>query len=124
MPPEEHKRVYSIFLKWYAMPESSRQPASIPEFCTEFNIDKSVIAGFMHLEDFTDDLYKASIQWGKSKVPELLHLLYEKYLISKNPNDLRMYKDLLNLDKADRKEESQDDVDRKGLLRELFENSR
>lgn len=115
--------IYPIFLRWYAMPQNSRTPRTIPEFCEELKIPLSVVAGFQNKDTFTDDLYRHAIQWGKSKVPELLHMLYEKYKTSKNPNDLKMYKELINLDKGDAKKE-QDNNTTKGILRELFEASR
>lgn len=123
MTPDELERMYKIFLNWYAMPKSSREPKEMEDFCAQFNTDRSTLAEFQHREEFTDDLYRASIAWGKSKVPELLHILYARYKESHNPNDLRMYKDLLNLDKAASKKEDTESS-RTGILRELFESSR
>ncbi len=96
MQPEE---VYPIFLKWYAMPATQRTPRTIPEFCEHLDIDPSVISNFQDKESFTEDLYRAARDWGKSKIPELLHLLYSRYKERFNVNDLRMYKELIELDK-------------------------
>ncbi len=124
MSEEHKKKLYNIFLKWYAMPQKTRIPQTISEFCLHFSIPESLIAEFQQEEEFTEDLYRTSIAWGKSKIPELLHMLYEKYIQSKNPNDLRMYKDLLNLDKGEKKKDDEETTERKGLLRELFEATR
>lgn len=106
------------------MPEPARQPQTIDGFCEHFEIDRSVLSEFQSRDEYTDDLYRAAISWGKSKVPELLHTLYEKYKTSKNPNDLRMYKELINLDKAAMSNKETDaERDRKGILRELFTTS-
>lgn len=124
MTPDELEKMYRIFLNWYAMPKSSREPKEMSEFCEEFNTDVSTLAEFQSREEYTDDLYRASIAWGKSKVPELLHILYARYKESHNPNDLRMYKDLLNLDKAAAGKKDDTESSRSGILRELFESSR
>ena len=120
--PED--QIYQIFLKWYAMPQESRKPQSIPEFCETMEIDQSLIASFTHKETFTDDLYKAAISWGKSKVPEMLHVLYDRFSKSKSPNDLRMYKDILTMDKEKKSEANETEKQTKGLLRELFNSTR
>lgn len=119
----EFKKIYRIFVKWYAMPSTSRELPSIPEFCEHHGIDKSVIAQFQDTEGFTEDLCREAIAWGKSKIPELLHTLYARYRESKNPNDLRMYKELLNTDKPSKEKADKDDA-RTGVLRELFQQSR
>lgn len=120
---ERLNEVYAVFVRWYAMPQGTREPKTIEDFCRHMDIPLSAIAGFQARDTFTDDLYRQAIQWGKSKVPELLHLLYDKYKMGKSPNDLRMYKELINLDKGDAKKE-QDNNTTKGILRELFEASR
>jgi hypothetical protein len=120
--PEE--QIYQIFLKWYAMPQESRKPQSIPEFCTTMEVDPSLIAQFTHKENFSDDLYKAAISWGKSKVPEMLHILYDRFSKSKSPNDLRMYKDILTMDKEKKSELTEAEKNAKGMLRELFDSTR
>lgn len=91
--------IYKIFIKWYSMPPESRDPKTIPLFCEKMNIQLATIAGFYDRESFSEDLLKQAKQWGKSKIPELLHMLYRQYKEKKNPNDLRMYKELLELDK-------------------------
>lgn len=81
------------------MPTESRDPKNIPDFCEKMKTTLSEIAEFTNRETFSDDLYKAAKEWGKSKIPELLHMLYRKYKESGSTNDLRMYKELLELDK-------------------------
>ena len=102
------------------MPETEREDGmkTFDDFCMRFEIDKSVISEFQDVESFTDDYYNASIAWGKSKIPEMLHALHAKYKSSKDPKDLKMYHDILTAD-AKRKDESKS-ASRAGLLRELF----
>lgn len=118
-----NEQIYNIFLRWYSIPETAREAdtKTIDEFCTKMGVEKSLIATFQKRPEFTEDLYKAAIAWGKSKVPELLHILYEKYKTSKNPTDLRMYKELINGgDDAKKKDE---DSSHSGVLRELFKQT-
>lgn len=124
MSPEEKEKTYRIFLKWYAMPKDAREPREVDEFCAHLGIDRSLLSEFTSRDEYTDDLYRESIAWGKSKVPEMLHILYARYKESHNPNDLRMYKELLNLDKAATKKEDSAETSRNGVLRELFQASR
>lgn len=99
MTPDE---IYPIFIKWYSMPPETRDPRNIPEFSEKMNISLAQIAEFTNKDTFSEDLFKAAKEWGKSKIPELLHMLYRKYKEKQNPNDLRMYKELLELDKNDK----------------------
>lgn len=94
--------VYPIFIKWYAMPIETRDPQTIPQFAEKMLIPLSAIAEFTNRETFSEDIYKAAKEWGKSKIPELLHMLYRKYKERQNPNDLKMYKELLELDKGEK----------------------
>jgi hypothetical protein len=94
--------IYPIFIKWFAMPAESRDPRTIPEFAEKMQIPLSLIAEFNNKETFSDDLYRAAKEWGKSKIPELLHTLYRRYKERQNPSDLKMYKELLELDKQDK----------------------
>jgi hypothetical protein len=96
MTPDQ---VYPIFVKWYASPVEERNPKTIPAFCEHMGIELADTVDYTSRESFSEDLYKAAKEWGKSKIPELLHMLYNKYKLTNNANDLRMYKDLLELDK-------------------------
>lgn len=116
-------KLYYTFLKWYAMPEESRSPRTIDEFCQHAKIDKSLIGEFHNRPSYTEDLFKASMEWGKSKVPELLRSLYKHYLDTKSLTHLKMYKELLQLDKPD-KSKSDAEEGFSGVLRELFNQSR
>ena len=119
MLEESLQKIYRSFIRWYSMPESEREEGvkSFDEFCIRYNIDKATISDFQDVETFTEDYYSASIAWGKSKVPEMLHTLYEKFKKSKDKKDFDMFQQILNAESR-KKEESK--TSRAGLIRELF----
>jgi len=115
---------YNIFVKWYAMPESARDPQTIPEFCDRMKIPLKRVAEFHEHETFTDDLVKASLEWGKSKFPELLGIVYEKAKSTKGLNDIKTFADLLSGGQKKELEELKDQNKKKKgtTLRDLFKD--
>jgi len=122
MHDEQKEKIYSAFIKWYASPVDSRKPRTIEEWCTQFNIPTNLVGEFTHKREFTDDIYREAIAWGKSKIPELLHILYQQYLITKAPATLKLYKEIISSEKQDKKLDAQESS-RQGILRELFQAS-
>lgn len=90
--------LYKIFVKWYAQPEDVRIPRTIKDFGIQNELTPADIASFQERDNFYDDLYKEAQNWGKSKIPELLHALYADFKTNKKPETLRVYKELLKLD--------------------------
>lgn len=115
-------QLYNVFIRWFGMPETVRDPGTIVGFCEKMGTTQAMLAEFQASEYFTDDLVREARKWGKQKYPELLGLLYTRCLSSKNPNDFKIFKDLLTADKEDAKK-NEDDGSRTGLLKELYDNS-
>jgi hypothetical protein len=90
--------LYKIFIKWYAQPEDRRDPKTIRDFAIHHELSPADIASFQERDNYYDDLYKEAQNWGKSKIPELLHLLYAEFKSSKKAETLRVYKELLKID--------------------------
>lgn len=91
--------IYNIFIKWYTMPKESREPRTLKEFCDQFEITKEDISEFMQRDTYYDDLMKEGKNWGKSKLPEMLHILYEDFKENKKPITAQAFKQLLEVDK-------------------------
>lgn len=92
-------QIYSAFCKWYVLPPETRSPKTIPEFAEKMEISLATIVEFTDRDTFSSDILIKAKEWGKTKIPELLNDLYRRYKEKHNPNDLRMYKELLELDK-------------------------
>lgn len=91
--------VYTIFIKWFAMPKETREPKTMAEFCSQYNITKSDISAFTTKDSYYEDLVKEAKNWGKSKLPEMLHILYNDFKESKKAITAQTFKQLLELDK-------------------------
>ncbi len=93
---EDKKKIYDIFVKWYAMPESVREPKTIPEFCELMKITQNDIGMFSEQEDFTETLMANALEWGKTKIPELLGIIYDTARQTKNINHIKSFAELVN----------------------------
>lgn len=118
-------RKYEMFLKWYSMPESLRQPKTMDEFVDVSKISKQEISFFSEQDDFADRLVAYSLEWGKTKIPELLGLVFESARSTKNINHIKAFLGLVtDHDKKKREEEKEakkkDESAKKESLRDLF----
>ena len=122
------KEEYRTFLKWYAMPESVRDPKTIPEFCLFMGLTEKDIAEFSEREDFTDLLMNYSLEWGKTKIPELLGIIYDSARTNKNISHIKSFADLVNSNDKKKIEElknkSKEDKKESTSLRELFSSDK
>lgn len=91
---------YKLTVTWFALPLSERNPKSPEELCSQLKIGLQDLALYQARDSFADDVLAEAKKWGKLKLPELLHQLYESFKSAKtpNPNTLRVYKELLELD--------------------------
>ncbi len=89
--------LYKIFIKWYSQPEDKRDPKTIKDFGLLHSLSPKDIAEFTERDNYYDDLYKEAQNWGKSKIPELLGILYNEFKENKKSETLRVYKELLQL---------------------------
>ncbi len=90
---------YIKFLEFYVQPKSDRikngLPATIDDFCTIHNIDRSIIGGYVAKPEFFDDLQKFSINWAKGKTPSILQKYYKKVMESLKAEDIREWRQLV-----------------------------
>lgn len=97
---------YKLLVKWMAIPEESKiaqnLPRSIDQLRERYNISLKDLNSFFEMESFPDDVEREAIRWGKRKIPELIHIVYKKYIETKKPEHLRLFKELLSI-----KEENQ-----------------
>lgn len=91
MDSQKQADLYRIFVKWHSVPKKDRQPASISEFCERYKLTASDIISFQDSDSFSRDLHNETMKWAKRKTPELLHILYEQYLVSHSQTDLRLW---------------------------------
>ena len=91
-------RTYLIFLDWQASPPAERVPRTIKDFCEKFNIEQSDLAGFEASHGYYDDLEDRARKWGRSKIPEMLHLLYVQIKARKKASDIETFKRLITVE--------------------------
>lgn len=92
---------YKSFIDWYVTPAENRHPQTLPEWGKLHNCSPSEIKSFYNQPSFPDDVADAAIRWGYSKIPELLQATYKQFLVSKSPQLLMAYKELLRINKKD-----------------------
>lgn len=97
---------YKAYIKWLSLPKEQRSPTDIDSFMAKIGATKQEIMSFQDYPSFGDDLEAEAIKWGKRKIPEMVHLLYNAYI--KNPQKseyLRLFKELIT---ESNKEKSKD----------------
>jgi len=96
-----HPNSYNFFIRWFTTPPNERIPATKDEFYTTLNINDEIVSEYQTRDTYYDDLYKEARNWGRSKIPELLQLLYSEFKKTKKPAVLETYKKLLEVDKKE-----------------------
>ena len=99
----DKEQIYNTFLFWFSLPPKSRKPQTFQEFADFYKITLSDIAEFQERDTFGEGLYKAAQKWGKAKVPELLHIVFERAKSSGKPSDVESFTRLITLDKDEKK---------------------
>lgn len=97
------EKIYRQFLRWYALPQEERTPPSFDGFAKLHEIETEQLLTFQDRETFADDLYKQVQKWAKEKSIDLVHLMYKRSIKEGKINDVRAFKELLELDKKDEK---------------------
>jgi len=92
---------YLSFIKWYVMPPNERQPKTQAELMAVLGITNQDVAEYQQRDTFHSDIYREAQNWGKMKIPELLHTLYQEFKETKKPALLETYKKLLEIDKKE-----------------------
>jgi len=96
-----HQNAYNFFIRWFTTPPNERIPASKDQFYTTIGINDDIVAEYQSRDTYYDDIYKEARNWGRSKIPQLLHMLYEEFKQTKKPAILETYKKLLEVDKKE-----------------------
>lgn len=91
---------YDFFLHWLAMPgkqrKSNNYPLTINQLIEEKICSQKEVNEFYSLSNFPDDIYNATHQWAKTKVPELIKDLYDQYKKTRKTSDLKIMLDFVS----------------------------
>lgn len=90
--------VYKKFVRWKAADPKDRSPSSIQQFSKEYKVTAEQIADFKERPGYHDQIEKHAKNWGRGKIPEMLHTLYEKAKNSGKPKEIREFIDLVTED--------------------------
>ena len=102
--------IYKIYVKWMATPTQSRKPKTQEEFLSRYELTQADIFEYQERKTYPDDLSKETMNWAKKKTPAMLHVLYEKYLETKNPQDLKIWQDAIKYSEENQKQTSLEDL--------------
>lgn len=88
--------VYRYFIDWKARPLKPGTPFSVQEFCDKYQITLKDTVSFITRPSFHDDLLKATVEWSKSAIPELLHVLYKESTASHSASDIERFVNIVH----------------------------
>lgn len=118
----DHQKVaYKAYIRWLSIPKGERRPGSLKEFCEQAKVTKQDLALFQAHPEYEEDLVTAALDWGKSRLPSLLHSCIDKYQSTGKTEYLKMYKELMLIQKVDKKA-LEAEANKQGILRELFQS--
>lgn len=93
---EEHlDYVYEMFVRWSALPPMERKPPTVQEFSKTFKVTAEQIANFKERKGYYDQLEQHAKDWGRAKLPELIHTLYHQSKESKKSQDIERFKNMV-----------------------------
>jgi|SRR3990167_3608108 len=94
----DQEQVYKVFVNWKARPITLEgpEPKSHEEFCQRYNITIKDLIAFSERPEYKEDLVMASIDWAKSKTPELLQMVYREIKESKSVADLERFLNIIH----------------------------
>lgn len=81
-------KAYLAYIKWRSHPVGKDDPKTPEEFCAKHGVTTQDLIAFVSRETYQDDLLLSSLNWAKSKTPELLHLVYNEVKLNKSVVDL------------------------------------
>lgn len=99
----DRENIFKRFIAWEALPLSKRNPKTLNEFMEINSLVKEDISEFINRDDYADLLDDSVIKWAKGKLPEIIHMLYDKIREEKSTKDIIAFKELL--DKVDKTKE-------------------
>lgn len=83
--------IYRIYVKWRARPITKGAPQHDDAFCEQYGITMKDVISFVERPEYQDHLLSESINWAKSKTPELLHIVYNEVKLNKSVADLERF---------------------------------
>jgi len=85
---------YQAYIRWRSYPQEKTDPQSNDEFCKKYGITTKDLLEFINKDTYQDDLLISSLNWAKSKTPELLHIVYAEVKLNKEVGDLEKFMNL------------------------------
>lgn len=87
--------VYNLFVRWSALPPSERKPPTAKDFSKAFKVTAKQIADFKERKGYYDQLEQHAKDWGRAKLPELIHTLYHKSKESRKSQDIERFQKMV-----------------------------
>lgn len=91
-------RVYRLFVNWQVQTPAERDPKTLEAFATKHKVSLSDLTTFTNTHGYHDDIEREATKWGRSKLPEMLHLLYTLIKSRKKASDIEVFKKLITKD--------------------------
>jgi hypothetical protein len=93
---EEHLDfVYDKYVKWRAAAPENRSPATAKQFSKKWKVTAQQIANFQTRSGFYDELEHNAKNWGRGKIPEMIHKLYHEVKNDPDPSDIERFIDIV-----------------------------
>lgn len=94
----DQEQIYRVFVNWKARPitPNGPEPKTVQEFCQRYNITIKDLISFSERPEYKEDLVAASIDWAKSKTPELLQIVYQEVKLNKSVADLERFLNIIH----------------------------
>jgi len=97
------KKKYKIYITWMAQAPQDKKPIDV--FAKDENISKDDIKSFKESTQYLNDLIVATKKWGRERIPELVHKLYEASKNSGNNKVIESFIDMIQIDDQDEQED-------------------
>lgn len=87
--------VYNVFVRWSALPPTERRPSTVKDFSKTFKVTAKQIADLKERKGYYDELEQHAKNWGRAKLPELIHTLYNESKKSRKSQDIERFKNMV-----------------------------
>jgi len=93
--------VYRAYVLWEAKPLTSVEkdplyPKNEDAFCITHKCKRTDILGFTSRETFADDVLSQTLNWAKTKTPQLIQDVYRQVMTTKSVADLERFLNLIH----------------------------
>lgn len=102
---ERVENVYPLFIHWRTKILGPEDPQNEGEFARVHSISTDQIGEWKRKESFADDVVKAALAWGRARVPELLHQLYDIVRTEKSASSIEKYMNIISQLEENQKKE-------------------